>query len=627
MALVLADRVQQTGTANTTVSFTLSGSVTGFQSFAVVGNTNTTYYSAYDASGNWEVGIGTYSTTGPTLTRTTILSSSNSGSAVTFSGTVSVLLTYPSGKSVNLNASGNVSALGTVSSGVWQGTAVGTAYGGTGATSAQGGMNALAGAVTSGSYLRGNGTNVVMNTIQAADVPTLNQNTTGSSGSCTGNAATATTATNQSGGTVSATTGGFTGQVTFAGGSQVGSTGDFLARRSSGSTGVYYFGNGTPYLYYDGANFNFSGGAIYGAGTGLTGTASSLTAGTVTTTGSSSNVNYNVAFLNGTSVLYSSNLAYNPATNTLIGGSFTGTSALANGVNQYPNRTDSAWYQAVWSNAAGGDKNIYSASTVGIYSGNYGYVGFGSGGSTWYIGGDAGWGLGSNTGLILAGNLAVPIMYDSNNTGYYCDPTGRSNLSQATFPNGFQFSGRFCFNGSGSNLDNGTGMWFEENYGIYAVGASSLWNLTVNTSLLAGFTGGGGVYGNGNGYFTGGVNQYYSDERLKDVQGTITNALEKVLSLDGFIYVENEVARSLGYTNEKEQVGVSAQKVQKVLPQAVSLAPCDMQGVPETGEIVSKSGENYLTVDYSRLVPLLIEAIKEQQTQIDELKAQVLKGK
>lgn len=96
MALVLADRVQQTGTANTTVSFTLTGSVTGYQSFSVVGNTNTTYYSATDASGNWEVGLGTYSTTGPTLTRTTIFSSSNSGSAVTFSGTVNVFVTYPS---------------------------------------------------------------------------------------------------------------------------------------------------------------------------------------------------------------------------------------------------------------------------------------------------------------------------------------------------------------------------------------------------------------------------------------------------------------------------------------------------------------------------------------------------
>ena len=56
MALVLRDRVQETGTANTTVSFTLAGAVLGYQSFAVVGNGNTTFYSATDASGNWEVG-------------------------------------------------------------------------------------------------------------------------------------------------------------------------------------------------------------------------------------------------------------------------------------------------------------------------------------------------------------------------------------------------------------------------------------------------------------------------------------------------------------------------------------------------------------------------------------------
>jgi hypothetical protein len=106
MALALNDRVKQTGTANTTVSFTLSGSSAGFQSFAVIGNGNTTYYAATDASGNWEVGIGTYSTTGPTLTRTTILSSSNAGSAVTFSGTVDVWVTYPSEKSINYDADG-----------------------------------------------------------------------------------------------------------------------------------------------------------------------------------------------------------------------------------------------------------------------------------------------------------------------------------------------------------------------------------------------------------------------------------------------------------------------------------------------------------------------------------------
>ena len=163
MALVLADRVQQTGTANTTVSFTLSGSVTGYQSFAVVGNGNTTYYAATDGSGNWEVGIGTYSTTGPTLTRTTILSSSNSGSAVTFPGTVNVFVTYPSEKSVNLDGSGNVSALGTVSSGVWQGTAVAVGYGGTGLTSftAKGVVYASStSALATGSALQFDGSNL-----------------------------------------------------------------------------------------------------------------------------------------------------------------------------------------------------------------------------------------------------------------------------------------------------------------------------------------------------------------------------------------------------------------------------------------------------------------------------------
>jgi hypothetical protein len=169
MALQLADRVQVTATANTTISFTLGSAVTGYQSFSALTNGNTTYYAATDASGNWEVGLGTYSTTGPTLTRTTILTSSNSGSAVTFSGTVTVFITYPSGKSVNLDASGNVSPLGTISSGTWNGTAVGVQYGGTGlatttaysvvftGTTATGVFQASAGPGTSGQVLTSNG--------------------------------------------------------------------------------------------------------------------------------------------------------------------------------------------------------------------------------------------------------------------------------------------------------------------------------------------------------------------------------------------------------------------------------------------------------------------------------------
>ena len=127
MALVLADRVQQTGTANTTVSFTITGNVTGYQAFAVVGNGNTTYYGATDASGNWEVGLGTYSTTGPTLTRTTILSSSNSGSAVTFSGTVTMFVTYPSEEAVVLGGTPTFSTVTTNSSIISTSLTLGTA--------------------------------------------------------------------------------------------------------------------------------------------------------------------------------------------------------------------------------------------------------------------------------------------------------------------------------------------------------------------------------------------------------------------------------------------------------------------------------------------------------------------
>lgn len=137
MALVLADRVQETTTTTGTGSVTLLGAVTGFQSFAVIGNTNTTFYTIADQGGaNWEVGIGTYSTTGPTLARTTVLSSSNGGSLVTFTaGTKTVFVTYPSEQSVNLDASNNVSALGTISSGTWNATTIGAVYGGTGISS------------------------------------------------------------------------------------------------------------------------------------------------------------------------------------------------------------------------------------------------------------------------------------------------------------------------------------------------------------------------------------------------------------------------------------------------------------------------------------------------------------
>lgn len=115
MALVLRDRVKETTTTTGTGTVTLLGAATGYQAFSAIGNGNTTYYTiAGQTSSEWEVGIGTYTSSGTTLSRDTVLASSNSGSLVTFSaGTKDVFCTYPAGKSVNLDASGNATGLGT----------------------------------------------------------------------------------------------------------------------------------------------------------------------------------------------------------------------------------------------------------------------------------------------------------------------------------------------------------------------------------------------------------------------------------------------------------------------------------------------------------------------------------
>ena len=101
MALVLADRVKETTTTTGTGTVTLAGAVTGFQSFgAGIGDGNTTYY-AISGGAEWEVGVGTYTASGTTLSRTTVLASSNSGSIVTFSaGAKDVFCTYPSSKAI-----------------------------------------------------------------------------------------------------------------------------------------------------------------------------------------------------------------------------------------------------------------------------------------------------------------------------------------------------------------------------------------------------------------------------------------------------------------------------------------------------------------------------------------------
>jgi hypothetical protein len=109
MTLTVKDRVKESSTTTGTADFTLGGAAAGFQTFAVIGDSNTTYYAAVDqATGDWEVGVGTYSSTGPTLTRDTVLESSNAGNKVDFAaGTKDVFCTYPAERSVYLDAAGS----------------------------------------------------------------------------------------------------------------------------------------------------------------------------------------------------------------------------------------------------------------------------------------------------------------------------------------------------------------------------------------------------------------------------------------------------------------------------------------------------------------------------------------
>lgn len=107
---------------------------------------------------------------------------------------------------------------------------------------------------------------------------------------------------------------------------------------------------------------------------------------------------------------------------------------------------------------------------------------------------------------------------------------------------------------------------------------------------------------------SGNITAFTSDIRLKKDIEPIKNALEKVQSLRGFTYSHNETAKELGFTEERRWSGVSAQEIEKVLPEAVFPAPVD---------------DKYLTVQYEKLVPLLIEAIKELKEEVNDLRSQI----
>ena len=109
---------------------------------------------------------------------------------------------------------------------------------------------------------------------------------------------------------------------------------------------------------------------------------------------------------------------------------------------------------------------------------------------------------------------------------------------------------------------------------------------------------------------TGNITAYYSDERLKTKISNINEPLKIINNLNGFYYVPNELAHKNGIIHTNKEIGLSAQDVQKVLPEIINIAPFDLAR-DKDGNKVSKSGDNYLTISYDRLAPVFVEAIKE----------------
>ena len=131
----------------------------------------------------------------------------------------------------------------------------------------------------------------------------------------------------------------------------------------------------------------------------------------------------------------------------------------------------------------------------------------------------------------------------------------------------------------------------------------------------------------GNFTAVGSVTENASDRRLKTNLRVIDNAVDKVKSLTGYNFDWLDDINEKGFypDHPKNDTGLIAQDVEKVVPQAVYPAPFDSLSNTEEGEpdLVSKSGENYLTVQYDKLVPLLVESIKELSENINNLEQQI----
>jgi hypothetical protein len=208
-------------------------------------------------------------------------------------------------------------------------------------------------------------------------------------------------------------------------------------------------------------------------------------------------------------------------------------------------------------------------------------------------------------------NNGNKLYYSTGNVGigntnpqFDIDVSGNINFTGSLYKNGSQY---ISSQWTTINSD----LYF--NTGNVAIGK-------INPSAVLDIS--GNVLVNGSLSATGDIVANYSDDRLKNRISNISNSLEIINQLTAFKYTPNEKAIELGITNNEINIGLSAQDVQKVLPEIVSLSPLDI--IEKDGKLISKTGENYLSIKYERLVPILIENIKELQKIINKQNIEIL---
>ena len=217
----------------------------------------------------------------------------------------------------------------------------------------------------------------------------------------------------------------------------------------------------------------------------------------------------------------------------------------------------------------------------------------------------------NNTAFDNSESKTINLNATSNNTANYVvqrDSSG--NFSAGTITASFTGS----LNGNASTASKATNVVGTGGRVLYNSGTDS----TTTSSNLS-FDGTNLSVG-------GDITALTSDMRLKTEIKPLQNALDKVCGLSAFTYKFNDVATGFGLPSDESQVGVSAQEIQEVLPEAVKPAPFDT-AYDEDGNAYSMSGENYLTVQYDKLVPLLIASIQELKGEVTELRAELDKLK